>query len=360
MKQLIALLLSSYVCVMVSQTNSCDTITRDLHSLSDSSINLMFQQAGKSRILFFGEFHGNKHSQVYARLLSASINHDYNCVILEQPVSYSFLYEELLNSDTYDKRVASLILSYVYNKKDFEKTIQTIYELNKKKKLKVICTDMEHSLSTALDRVYEILSLHQNTLSGDFLALYTKLTAERQKKILYEGDCATLFKEIISREQAGLYNANNLGQHFDLFKNILKAVSVNSMITGEKFSPQKRELLIADNISEGFRSGNLKAIAFFGSSHVQLLGDSVVGHFMPEPLAKILNQSDIFSNRISTVLLNYMGDASTFNYYQRYLFGYYAQCFSAMRAQNQYLYFINKEVAFTQKLNNYNFILYLN
>lgn len=354
------------ICVtnnLFSQKINCDVIKKQTKQLNDSSLNEMFEGLKSSKFLLFGETHGNKHSEVYPIFIKKAISNGFNTIIIELPVSYNLLFEELLQGDKFNEKVAYLITRVVYNKKDFRKTLKTIYDLNLIRPIKIICPDLEHSLNASIDRIRDILNLHQNTLNAEFLQLEKTVNKMGNKSIISEGECANLFKEIIDLEDKGNFNdSKSLGIHYKLFKEIISATKLNGMITGKNYNSNDRELFMIKFLTNAFKNDtNMKAIGFFGSTHVQLKGDDVLGYFVKEPFAKLLNNTPIFKNSVNTVLLNYRCDKEVYKYFQNYLFSFDEKCFELLKLnpKKKYLYFINKNLEIESKLNNYNFILYL-
>lgn len=347
-----------------SQDLNCSIIRNNLKELNDTSLNLMFQKINSSKILLIGEYHGNKHSIIYPKLISKALSNGYNTIIIELPVSYNLLFEELLNGDEFSKITANLIARNVYNKKDFHKTLKEIYILNKTYPIKVICPDLEHSLIDAKDRLFDILSLHKKTLNNKFNDLYHKLDSISNKIVISEGACSILLKEIIELDNEGKYNdQTSLNKDFYLFKSIIKSMKLNEKITGVNYKTDERESFMTSTLCEYFKADtNMKAIGFFGSIHVQLIGDTLNNQFAPRnPFAKMLNGNELFKNRVSTIYISYKYEKDRFNYSQKYLFRSYVNCFdvSNLKAKKEYLFFIDKNNEVGNKLNNYSFILYL-
>lgn len=362
-KNLILLIYCFSVVFVMAQKNQCDELLSSLKVVNDSSLKAFFAETSHSKIILFGESHGENHSYAYSMFLEKAINVGYNTIIIELPVSYTVLFKDFLNSEKYSKLLENILCKYVYNKKDFKKLLHEIYDLNKKKKLKLICIDIEHGLSYTVQNLYDLINTHKHTLDTNYLNLQKRLNYLHEKTFLYGENVAEIVRKIIKDEEAGLFNnINCLQEDYDLFKEILKGSSLNGIVSGKNYEVNERESFIVNSLVSKFKNDtSIKAIGFFGSSHVQLIGDSTKGYFNLNPLAKQLNESPYFKNKISTILLNYSAVKGMFDFYQTYLFGSDKNCFDSYNFINkkQYLFFINKAGVINNKLNNYNYILYL-
>jgi hypothetical protein len=347
-----------FFCLSKGQNLNCDSVKAQLSLLNDSSINVIFGQGKDSKIVLVGSNESNNNSRIFSELIRNGIKFGYNTVVFDQPASRTLLFEELLKDEKINKKKMDEILKWPSNPKDFKKTILDLFEINKKKKLKIICVDIESSLYASKITLLKIFDEHKNSLSQNYKDLFDRVSRHNEKN--KDIGCIPLFKEIIDLYSQNKYvDDNSLGNDFYLFKGLIESAKLNSLITGTVCSNNQIDEFMAGFLIDVFKAEKqqTKILGFVGFRHAKLIADFHEGERFG-----LTTAANLVSKYVKTqsVMLAYKNSRNELIEDQKMMFNEFYNCLNSVifGSRSNFIYAVDREKTINKELRNYSFILY--
>lgn len=316
------------------------------------------------KCVLLGEKHGNDNDFVYNSVFTHLIVNGFNTALFEFPPSYYDDVSSLIKSNSFNETLCDKVVKHCRSKLEMKNFLRLLFEFNKKKELKFLMVDTELDPISGIQALNRLLERHRSELNGPFLIIDSIVTSYLSKWLYTSSSAGKYVGSIVKKYDEEILINNDgicLKDEYLLFCNIVNSMRYNKHVYKIKEANFFREAFMASCIINFKKiDSDAKFFGFFGSKHIQFNGDSIAEeHFVKNPMAKIVQGSDICKN-VKTILVLNRNDKQFFLAYMNYLFEGDSKL-ATMKVNDlskRFIYKVPNSLTKRAKLTNYSYIIF--